>query len=251
MSINLSLDETLRDAMAPLFEKGLLSEVLCVLKSGKEATVYACRSGSRLGGRTVAVKVYRPLTHRHFRDDSAYTDGRVILSGRVRRAVSNGSAFGREAAAGMWHHHEVAYLRELHAAGVRVPRLLDVEGPALVLEFIGDASGTDPAPQLRELRLPETDARRCWHDVASTVATLLRLNRVHGDLSPYNLLYHEGRPWVIDLPQMVDPRQNPNARTMLERDLENVWRHLRKSADLPDPWKLATSLWLRWRDGTL
>ena len=78
---------------------------------------------------------------------------------------------------------------------------------------------------------------------------MLALDRVHGDLSPYNLLWHDGLAWIIDVPQMVDPRENANARTLLERDLENVWRHCSKFADLPEPWRQAEQLWTRWRTG--
>lgn len=247
MSFNSSLDETLRDSIAPFIDKGLLTEVLQVLKSGKEATVYACRGGARLGGRLVAVKVYRPAEHRQFRADTAYRAGRVILSGRVRRAVNNGSDFGREAAFAMWHTHEAIYLRELHAAGVDVPRVIDVEGSAIAMQYLGDEAG--PAPQLRSVRLSAPEAAHAWERVVGSVRKMLTLNRVHGDLSPYNLLWHEGRPWVIDVPQMVDPRQNPNARTFLERDLENVHRYLSRFASLQDPWKLAGTLWRRWKEG--
>jgi hypothetical protein len=40
--------------------------------------------------------------HRQFRNDAVYRQGRVITSGRIRRAVDNGSAFGRDAAFGIW-----------------------------------------------------------------------------------------------------------------------------------------------------
>lgn len=249
MSIHLSLDETLREAISVYFDKGLITEVISVLKSGKEATVYACRAGPRLGGRTLAVKVYRSLEHRQFRNDSAYREGRVILSGRVRRAVASRSEFGKQAAFGMWQGMEAAYLRELHAAGVDVPRVIDSEGSTIVMAFIGH--GDDPAPQLRSVRLTEPEACRVWERVVWNVRRMLAMNRIHGDLSPYNILWHEGRPWIIDVPQMVDPRENPNARTFLERDLEHVQRHLGRFAPLPDPWKLGAHLWWQWKEGRL
>ena len=86
-----------------------------------------------------------------------------------------------------------------------------------------------------------------WERVLWNVKQMLLHNRVHGDLSPYNLLWHQGRAWIIDLPQMCDPRENPNARVLFTRDLENVWRYCSKFTSLPDPWKLADSLWTRFR----
>jgi RIO kinase 1 len=252
MDDSLSLDEVLRASIEVFVDKGLIKEVVQVLKSGKEATVYACRGSSRVGGRMLAVKVYRPLTHRQFRNDSAYRQGRVILDSRVRRAVEGGGRFGKSAAFGMWYAHESHYLRELHAAGVRVPRVVDVEDNAIVMEYVGTEEG--PAPQLRSVRLTAQEAKGVWGEMTRSAERMLSLNRVHGDLSPYNVLWHGGEAWIIDVPQMVDPRENPNARTMLERDLENIWRYCSKfvgAEELGDPWKVAGRMWGRWREGVL
>jgi RIO kinase 1 len=245
----MSLDETLLDSVQPFIDKGLINEVLHVLKSGKEATVYACRGSSRIGNKLLACKVYRPLEHRQFRDDSAYRAGRVILNQRTRRAVQNGSEFGKEAAFGMWVGTEWQNLRELHAAGIDVPRPIDREESAIVLEYLGDESSA--APQLRSVRLTAHEAAACWNRVMSNVTRMLHINRVHGDLSPYNILWHDNRPWIIDVPQMIDSRLNPNARDMLTRDVENVNQYLRRFCTLPDPWRLVDQLWRQYREGRL
>jgi RIO kinase 1 len=44
----------------------------------------------------------------------------------------------------------------------------------------------------------------------------------HGDLSPYNVLVHEGRLVLIDLPQAVDLVGNPQGFTFLRRDCDNI-----------------------------
>ena len=76
-------------ALQPLFDDGYLLDVLGVVKSGKEATVYRCRANvGRTGGHEmVAAKVYKQRTHRGFKDDSVYQEGRVILDRRLARAV--------------------------------------------------------------------------------------------------------------------------------------------------------------------
>lgn len=51
----------------------------------------------------------------------------------------------------------------------------------------------------------------------------------HGDLSAYNLLVHDGRLMLIDLPQIVDVVANPAGPEFLRRDVLNVagWFHQR------------------------
>ena len=52
----------------------------------------------------------------------------------------------------------------------------------------------------------------------SAMSLLARLGLTHGDLSPYNLLVHEERLVMIDLPQVVDVFANPRGRDLLARD---------------------------------
>ena len=51
---------------------------------------------------------------------------------------------------------------------------------------------------------------------------LARAQIAHGDLSPYNMLVHEGRLVIIDLPQIVDVIANPQGAEFLARDVRNV-----------------------------
>ena len=46
----------------------------------------------------------------------------------------------------------------------------------------------------------------------------------HGDLSAYNLLVHDDRLVMIDLPQVVDVIANPRGAFFLTRDAENISR---------------------------
>ena len=51
---------------------------------------------------------------------------------------------------------------------------------------------------------------------------LAGLGLTHGDLSAYNVLVHEGRLVLIDLPQAVDVLANPGGLGYLERDVHNI-----------------------------
>jgi RIO kinase 1 len=77
-----------------------------------------------------------------------------------------------------------------------------------------------PAPQA--IRAPRDRPRRP-HCIQALVA-LARDGLAHGDLSAYNLLVHDGRLVLIDLPQVVDVIANPRGAWFLNRDAENIGR---------------------------
>jgi RIO kinase 1 len=74
---------------------------------------------------------------------------------------------------------------------------------------------------------------------------MLGANVVHGDLSPYNVLWWNDRASVIDLPQAVDPRFNRSARALLERDVSNVCRYFARAGVDVNPVRIASDLWRR------
>jgi RIO kinase 1 len=200
-------------------DSGAIAEVLEFVKGGKEATVFRCRAGNHF----VAAKVYRPRKYRNFKDDADYQNGRVIGDARARRAVKNRSTFGREVQQGRWVAAEFETQQMLFAAGVNVPRPIACNGDAILMEWIGDEHA--PAPQLKDVRLPENLIRPTFQRILRDVDTLLAHNRIHGDLSPFNILFWHDQPRLIDFPQAVDPRMNHNSYALLYRDVDNVCRH--------------------------
>jgi len=87
---------------------------------------------------------------------------------------------------------------------------------------------------------PSAELVSLWGQLVEAMTTLAQAGLAHGDLSPYNLLVHQGRLVMIDLPQVVDVISNPNGRGFLERDARNVatWFAARGLA-AADPDKLA------------
>ena len=122
-----------------------------------------------------------------------------------------------------WANAEFAALCQLLAIGVPVPYPVQVLGTELLLEFIGDADGT-AAPRLADLRPDAVELAGIWDQLVQALLTMAGNGLAHGDLSPFNLLVHEGNLVMIDLPQVVDVIANPGGARFLERDAANVAR---------------------------
>ncbi len=234
-------DELEPDPLSPFLAEGLITEVLGELKSGKEGTVYSCRANPSTGFDLLAIKVYRPRSRRNFKNDAVYREGIPILNGHDARAVKKKSDWGKEFEFGSWLYHEYEQLRTLSDAGADVPKPIALRGNAMLMQYIGDEAGA--APKLQEVRLSPAEVRPLFDRVLSNIELFLRLDKVHGDLSPYNILYHHGAITIIDFPQTVDARQNQNALMLLERDLDNVCRYWSRYGVKSDAQRMSRFLW--------
>jgi RIO kinase 1 len=194
-----------------------------VLKTGKEADVHLVERAVPGTDRRVllAAKRYRAAEHRLFHRDSGYLEGRKVRESRVTRAMAGRTAFGREAIAGQWARAEFAALAQLWELGVSVPYPVQLLGTELMLEFIGGADGT-AAPRLAQVRPERPALESLWWQLVDGLRALARAGLAHGDLSPYNVLVHDGRLVLIDLPQIVDVVINPKGAEFLARDVTVV-----------------------------
>jgi RIO kinase 1 len=211
-----------------LTELAAVDTELGVLKTGKEADVHLVRRGLPDGSREalLAAKRYRSDEHRLFHRDAGYLEGRRMRRSREMRAMESRSAFGRNLIAEQWAAAEFSALSRLWMAGAPVPYPVQQHGTELLLEFLGDAEGA-AAPRLAQLRPEPAELRDLWLQTTLALELLAGQGLAHGDLSAYNLLVHEGRIIVIDLPQVVDVVANPGGLAFLARDVRNIagWFH--------------------------
>lgn len=235
--------------LEPFFDEGRITEVLHVVKSGKEATVLCCEAHPSTGAPWLAAKIYRSRHNRSFRNDAVYQEGRVILDRHARRAYEKKSRTGRAVQSAGWINAEWQTLKLLHAAGAHVPRPYAQAGNAVLMEYVGEPH--EPAPPLHRVSLEPREARELFELVMADVELWLAHDRIHGDLSAYNILYWDGTLKIIDFPQAVDPRSNPNALALLERDVENVCGYFAKWGVASDPHRIARGLWGRFLRGML
>src|SRR5262245_56275638 len=123
-----------------------------------------------------------------------------------------------------WANAEFGALYRMYELGVPVPYPVQILGTELMLEFIGDANERQAEPRLAQLRPEREEMSDLWDQVVAAVGLMARAVFAHGDLSAYNILVHNGRLVLIDLPQIVDVVSNPQGPDFLRRDASNVAR---------------------------
>jgi RIO kinase 1 len=215
-----------------------LDTELGILKTGKEADVHLVRRAlSAPAGAEeslLAAKRYRTSEHRMFHRDAGYQEGRKTRKSRDSRALARGSNYGREIASGKWAAAEFDALSRFWAIGAPVPYPVQLLGTELMLEFIGDDDGT-AAPRLAQCRPTSIELADLFAQCVEALRLLAGAGFAHGDLSAYNLLVHDGRLVVIDVPQVVDLFANPQGPSYLGRDCANVCKWFTaRGLDTPD-----------------
>lgn len=231
------------------FEEGWISDVLYQVKSGKEATVYCCRADSYTGFDLLAAKVYRNQNQRNFKNDSVYREDKPILDKRLRRALEKKTKKGREVQYSSWISFEYETITELYNIGAAVPQPLTMGSNAILMTYVGDAQRA--APPLHNIDLEPEEAQNVFRVLMENVELWLKYNKVHGDLSPFNVLYWEGEITVIDFPQAVDPRFNRYAYDMLLRDVSNITEYLAQFGVVADAQLLVDKLWWKFQNSQL
>ena len=226
--------------------EGFITDVIRIIRTGKEASVYLCRANRSIAGEDLlALKLYHPLDRRDFRDESLYRDGEWIKERRVRVALEKRTRFGRDVQSEIWVGREWEMLALLSEAGIAVPRPIARSEDSILMTYVGDED--DAAPQLRSYRASPEEAQDLLDQTIKAVELMLYRNVIHGDLSAYNVLVWDGRITVIDLPQAVDPRKNRHAKGLLDRDVARVCDHLSRHGATADPRRIADDLYTGWQ----
>jgi RIO kinase 1 len=226
-----------------------ITDVVARVKSGKEATIYACKAHQRLGVDYLAAKVYSDRLHRSFKNDAIYQEGRTILDQRVRRAVKAKTDLGRSYQARAWVQYEYETLELLYSNGSDVPMPYTRSSNVILMEYVGDADMS--APPLRLVDLGTEEAAQIFDQLMSNIELWLSCDRIHGDLSPFNILYWQGAIKVIDFPQAVDPRFNSNGFALLSRDVSCLCNHFAEYGVTANADSLVNDLWTRYTHGRL
>jgi RIO kinase 1 len=249
----------LLESLRTFYDQHLITDVLAMVKGGKEASVYCCRANPVTGAELLAAKVYRPRMFRNLRNDKQYREGRQAITSGVRQlmeergtrlgklhpgALSKNTAFGAMLQHTSWLSYEFQTLDLLHRLGAAVPRPLAMGENALLMSYHGDEQTA--APTLNSVRLDRAEAEVLFAEVIRNVELMLGQGLIHGDLSAYNILYWQGAITIIDFPQVTSSQNNRSAQQILARDIRRVCEYFAQQGVQCKPDALTHDLWQRY-----
>jgi RIO kinase 1 len=238
-------------SLGAFYEMHWFSDVLRLVRGGKEASVYQCAVSdvSPVKARYLAAKIYRPRMFRNLRKDHLYREGReeldidgnIIRNHGMQHAMAKRTEYGQQLLHTSWIGYELQALQTLHAAGADVPQPFASGDNAILMTYLGGDESA--APTLNTVELTSSEARPLFQRLLHNVEIMLAHGLVHGDLSAYNVLYWEGEVTLIDFPQVISPRLNSNAYRIFERDLTRLCEYFKRQGVRSDPHRLASRLW--------
>lgn len=203
------LDARISRIIYKLLNKGELTEVNGCISTGKEANVYYATGPNQ----ELAIKIYK-TSILIFKDRERYINGEF----RFRHGYCKKNP--RKMVA-VWAEKEVRNLKRLILAGINCPKPLILKSNLIVMEFVGRDGVA--APRLKDA---EVNSEEEWDDIYSEILSILRTmfkkcKLVHADFSEYNILYFEGKVYIIDVAQAVED-DHINALSFLKRDCHNI-----------------------------
>jgi len=193
-------------ALHTLVEKNIISQLGPLLGKGKESDVYSCMDDNE---NIHALKIFRMgrTSFKHIKRLRSLIGDRKHLSWLyVNRLAAK---------------REYEALEKISTLNLDTPKPIGYNRHAVVMEY------------LRGKELVHykniVDADLIFNDIIEQVRTIYReAKMIHGDLGEFNIVIdEEGNILIIDWLQWV-PTDHPNARILLERDIENLCNYFYK-----------------------
>ncbi|XP_048451543.1 serine/threonine-protein kinase RIO1 [Rhincodon typus] len=209
------LDPRTRMILFKMLSRGVISQIHGCISTGKEANVYHATTNT---GESRAIKIYK-TSILIFKDRDKYVSGEF----RFRHGYCKGNP---RKMVRTWAEKEMRNLIRLQTAAIPCPEPIMLRSHVLVMGFIG--KDDMPAPLLKNAHLSESKARELYLSVIQYMRRMYKDARlVHADLSEFNLLYHNGGVYIIDVSQSVE-HDHPCALEFLRKDCLNINDFFRK-----------------------
>ncbi|XP_038161659.1 serine/threonine-protein kinase RIO3 [Cyprinodon tularosa] len=217
-----AVDPRTRLLMYKMVNAGVLENINGCISTGKESVVFHGDGGSleeQPVPEEVVLKVFKTTLNefktrdRYIKDDQRFKD---------RFGKQNPRKIIR-----LWAEKEMRNLSRMKKAGIPCPDVVLLKKHILVMSFIGKEHV--PAPKLKDVKLGSEEMKGAYQQVVQLMQQLYHdCNLVHADLSEYNMLWHQGKVWLIDVSQSVEPT-HPHGLEFLFRDCRNVSTFFQKS----------------------
>ncbi len=213
-------DERTIFTLSKLLRNGPLERVEGVISAGKEAHIYLAYD---LNGKEVALKIYKIDSN-----TSKWMRNYIIGDPRFKKIPRNISKV-----IFLWASKEFKNLKRAYKVGLSVPNPIIVKNNILIMDYIGFES--IPAPILKDIKSPKEPVKLMKEILVFIKQLYQKAKLVHGDLSEFNILYHNQKPIIIDVSQAISIH-HPKAEVYLVRDIKNIFKYFEKlGIETPDP----------------
>jgi len=210
--------------LGKLISNNIIEQVDFPISTGKEANVFRAVTPEK---KFVALKIYRTstLTFKHIQ---RYIDGdpRFKHLGRSHQEIIN-----------EWAKKEFKNLHRLHQAHVLAPKPIKRLHNIVIMDYLGNE--TEAAPMLKDVTL--SNPKKIFQIILMYITRMYNADLVHADLSAYNILMFQDKPYLIDVGQSV-VLEHPSAYEFLQRDIHNIVSFFKKYGIIADEKKIYEQL---------
>lgn len=214
------LDKNTMAILNKLQRRAKIFDLSGAVSSGKESNIYTARCSTSLISKfiqenadeteaivPVVLKIYKTSTML-FKDRDRY----IVDEKRFANFCTSNS----RKLIKVWAEKEVRNLKRMAKYGIPCPQPLYLKKSILIMTMIGDGS---PAPRLKDASVD--DWGRVYEECVGLMEALYqKAGLIHADFSEYNLVYHAGRVYVIDVGQSIEKNQE-NSNNFLSMDIRN------------------------------
>lgn len=222
----MGIDGRTRLLLYKLISNQVLEQINGIISTGKEAVILHANTDPNCMGdssivaqlmpKECAVKIFKTTLNdfkqrdRYIKDDYRFKDRfNVRFSKQNNTIIIN-----------MWAEKEMHNLMRMQAAGINCPEVVILKKHLLVMSFIGENGRA--APKLKDASLTKAEWITAYDEIVETMHRLYNdAKLIHADLSEYNILWHDGKCWFIDVAQSVEPTHT-SALEFLMRDCKNI-----------------------------
>lgn len=181
------------------------------ISSGKEGNVFLAITPKN---KPVVLKIYRisTSTFKHM-NEYIIGDPRFNFNHKSRRDTIY-----------TWASKEYKNLIKLDSIGILAPKPIKKINNILIMEFIG--KDRQAAPMLKDVQL--TNPKMIFRQLITSIKKMYqKADLIHCDLSQFNILIHQKKPYIIDIGQGV-LKDHPLSEEYLKRDIHSIVTYFKK-----------------------